>query len=83
MSNWRQRFLDKYGGGAKATPTLDPGPANAEQEVEELSEEVLDHVAKAIAEAPPELARMRIKEPCIPCAKKAQQERLRLGGSRV
>jgi hypothetical protein len=66
MSNWRQRFLDKYGGGAVVVDSV----AADIVAIEELSEEVLDHVAKAIAEAPPDMARMRIKEPCIPCAKK-------------
>ncbi len=61
MSDWLDRFSARFGG----VPV---------EETEELSEAVLDHLAKAAAEVSPAVTKVRIEAPCIPCAKRAARE---------
>ena len=63
MADWLDRFSARFGG----QPVV-------EDQTEELSEDVLDHLATAAAEVPPALTKVRIEAPCVPCAKKAARE---------
>jgi hypothetical protein len=63
VADWLDRLNARYGG----TPVV-------EDETEELSEDVLDHLATAAAEVPAAVTRVRIEAPCVPCAKKAARE---------